>query len=121
MFKVSGALSLERKILATDEFTIIQDPNDGSPILGLKNHPNIIRALPLIHSKRITVAPMWHLISSVCDRCRAAYESCDCIKLVDDGVSQTVTEAKPLGFFWTDRSAQQLDPSLPTKTEQDPQ
>jgi hypothetical protein len=117
MFRASGLLSLERKMLSPDEFTVIRDA-DGSPLLGLEDRPNIIRAIPLIRSAQITVAPIWHVIASVCDRCGAAYESCGCIKLVDDEFSQNVIEAEPIGFFWTDRSALHIEPELPTEDQQ---
>jgi hypothetical protein len=107
MFKVTGLLTIDRKILQTDEYELAQNPNTGAPIVGLKDHPNITRVLPLIRSNDLTLAPAWRLIDTNCNRCLHAYANCPCIKFVDDDVSDAVADANLLGFFWTDRSAYQ--------------
>jgi len=59
------------------------------------------------------VAPAWQIISAACSHCGGAYETCSCIKFVDSNVSDTVTDARLLGFFWTDRSAHNIAWTLP--------
>ena len=105
MFKVTGLLTIDRKILAPDEHDVVRNPRTGAPIVGLKNHPNVTRALPLIRSRGLTITPAWQLISTTCDHCGDAYESCSCIKFVDGNVSDTAKDGRLLAFFWTDRSA----------------
>jgi hypothetical protein len=107
MFKVTGLLTIDRKILRIDEYELAQNPTTGAPIVGLKNHPSLTRVLPFIRSKDLTVAPAWRLIATNCNRCGQTYRDCACIKFVDDDVSDTVVDANLLGFFWTDRSAHQ--------------
>ncbi len=113
MFKVTGLLTIDRKILEKDEYDVAQNLTTGAPVVGLKDHPNVTRALPLIRDKRLTVAPAWQLISTACSHCGGAYEKCSCIKFVDSNVSDTVTDARLLGFFWTDRSAHNIAWTLP--------
>jgi hypothetical protein len=113
MFKVTGLLTIDRKLVEPDEFEVARNPNTGAPVVGFKDHPNVNRALPLIRSKGLTITPAWQLISSTCDRCGGAYQSCGCIKFVDDEASDTVEDARLLGFFWTDRSAHNIAWTLP--------
>jgi hypothetical protein len=113
MFKVTGLLTIDRKILEKDEYDLARNPTTGAPVVGLKDHPHVTRALPLIREKRLTVAPAWQIISAACSHCGGAYETCSCIKFVDSNVSDTVTDARLLGFFWTDRSAHNIAWTLP--------
>lgn len=112
MFKVTGLLTIDRKILDRDEYDLA-NPLTGAPVVELKNHPNVTRALPLIRDKRLTVAPAWQIITTACNHCGGAYETCSCIKFIDTDVADSVTDARLLGFFWTDRSAHNIAWTLP--------
>lgn len=113
MFKITGLLTIDRKLLGPDEHALLRHPETGAPVVGLKNHPNVDRALTLVRTRGLTITPAWQLISTTCDHCGQAYDSCGCIKFVDDDVSDTVKDGQLLGFFWTDRSAVNLRWTVP--------
>jgi len=112
-FKVTGLLTVDRKILNQAEYDLLQNPHTGAPLIALRKHPNVDRALPLIRKPGLTVAPAWQLISSTCTRCHQVYQTCGCIKFVDNDVSDVTQDARLLGFFWTDRSACPAEWTLP--------
>jgi hypothetical protein len=66
---VTGLLTIDRKILETDEYDVAQNAINAAPVVGLKDHPNVTRAPPLIPGKRLTVAPAWQIITSACNHC----------------------------------------------------
>lgn len=104
MLKTSGLLIIERKFLEPSEFTQGESERHPAPIY-LVDCPSIRKADPLIREKRLTVTYAMILKGSECQKCKAEYRNCDCVKFVDDGVSCGVTSAELMGVFWTDRSA----------------
>ncbi len=104
MIQLSGMLLVTRKFLKPDEFTLI--PNEsGVPQVGLRNCEAVRRASSLIETKRLFPTTAWILTASRCEKCGNAYQTCNCIKFIDLGVTQTIIDAELLGYFWTDRSA----------------
>jgi hypothetical protein len=113
MFKPTGLLTFDRKILTRDEYELQRNTQTGEPVVALKGHPNVLRAMPLIRSLDLEVVSGWRLLLTTCNRCHMSYESCGCIKFIDDDVYDTVEDAHLLGFFWTDRSADNLTWTAP--------
>lgn len=102
--ELTGLLIIARKFLKPDEFVLLPHES-GIPQIGLRNCETIRRASHLIEAKRLVPTNAWILTTSRCEKCGQSYQTCGCIKFVDSGVTQTITDGEPLGFFWTDRSA----------------
>jgi hypothetical protein len=104
MIKTTGLLTIDRKFLEPGEYKLVPT-KEGVPVVGFRDCPSIQRVLPLVKEKHLTVTNALRLIATECQRCHKPYETCDCIKALDDGVCQEIKDAELLGFFWTDRSA----------------
>lgn len=53
---------------------------------------------------KIEIAPHFRIKQSICDKCGNEYRSCDCIKFLDDGVTETITKADMFRYIWTNRN-----------------
>jgi hypothetical protein len=107
MIKLTGLLTVDRKFLNPGEFAF-QKTDRYPPVISLVKCPSIERAMPLIKEKGLVVTTAFILKASECQGCHESYQECDCIKIVDPGVTQIVTDAEMCGVFWTDRSAWEL-------------
>lgn len=56
-----------------------------------------------IHKNGISIAPCFLINNSICSRCKNDYRLCNCIKFVDDGITEAPTIEKMLYCFWTNR------------------
>ncbi len=109
MIKTSGLLTVDRKFLLPGEF-IIQHSKQQLPVISLVRCPTIEKALPLVKEKGLVVAMAFIIKESECQKCHKSYNTCSCIKMIDAGVGQYITDAVPFGVFWTDRSARSATP-----------
>lgn len=55
--------------------------------------------------QEITCAPFYKIIEDRCSKCGKNYIHCDCVKFIDENVSDEVVSGKFLGMIWTNRSA----------------
>ena len=58
-----------------------------------------------IASNGITAVIAYQDNKSICSQCEKDYSSCGCISTIDENVLENITEAKPIGLVWTNRSA----------------
>ena len=58
-----------------------------------------------IASNGITAVMAYQDNKSICSQCGKDYSSCGCISTIDENVLENITEAKPIGLVWTNRSA----------------
>ena len=99
LFHGNGVLAFQRQFVKKD---FVKKLNFSDP--GLE----VALALPLDYasvmtSSEIKVAPVYEIKEEVCSLCKRKYETCDCVKFIDDDISTEVTEAKGIGLIWTDR------------------
>lgn len=59
----------------------------------------------LLSENRITVTPHFRIKQVTCKKCGGNYLQCDCIKFIDEGVTDEVSELDMFGLIWTNRSA----------------
>lgn len=104
MLKRTGLLTTDRKFLEPGEFTITDFERYPFPI-SLVDCPSIRKAAPLIEKTSLAVTYAMILKSSECRKCKSEYRNCECIKFIDADVTCIVKDAEPMGVFWTDRSA----------------
>lgn len=60
----------------------------------------------------ITVAPFYKINIDRCSKCGRDYSLCDCVKFIDEKVSDKVVDANLLGLIWTNRNASYPDGQL---------
>ena len=111
MIKTAGLLTIDRKFLESGEFEVEASVEAGVAI-KLVECPSITAALPVITKHKLVVSMATIIKSSKCSKCDGSYRDCNCIKLVDEGVTQTITGFELFGFFWTDRSAWSTSPTI---------
>jgi len=111
MIKTTGLLTIDRKFLESGEFEVEASVEAGVAV-KLVECPSITAALPVITKHKLVVSMATIIKSSKCSKCDGSYRDCNCIKLVDEGVTQTITGFELFGFFWTDRSAWSTSPTI---------
>lgn len=55
--------------------------------------------------RKIISAPFFRIIEDRCNKCGKEYAQCNCVKFIDEGVSDEVSKGKLLGLIWTNRNA----------------
>mgnify|MGYP003238579219 CR=1 FL=1 len=63
--------------------------------------PEIIDELQKYH---LSIAPIFHVKNSICNRCGKSYIDCDCVKFIDDA-SDSIQDLEWWGATWTNRHA----------------
>ena len=58
----------------------------------------------VLDTSEIRVAPVYEIKNETCTGCGKKYETCDCVKLIDD-TSVDVNDATMIGLIWTERHA----------------
>ena len=54
---------------------------------------------------KIISAPFYRINEDKCNKCGKDYSQCDCVKFIDENVSDVVVDADLLGLIWTNRNA----------------
>ncbi len=53
---------------------------------------------------KIIVAPFFRIKKAICRKCGKDYLKCDCVKFIDENVTDELTELDMPGLIWTNRN-----------------
>jgi hypothetical protein len=103
MLRQSGMLVFKRRFLKPEEYTVRIEGDGERAIADLvipKENPELYEA---VSSGVLRVALTFWLRESVCSGCGKSYRRCGCIRFLDDGVVQVISDTFPLGVVWNSR------------------
>lgn len=98
----SGILLIKRKQIESKfspQYEIIND----KVIFGLRIPDEENNLKDAIDKNEIFPARSFMKLASLCTHCNQNYQDCGCLKIVDNGVAEEITEIRTMPLFWTDR------------------
>ena len=97
LMRSDGTLHFERKMVPPE---MIEKTDCG--------HKDVYATLKLkeeeyniINNNNIQIAPMYKIKNSKCNKCGKPYFQCDCIKFIDDDVTEEIIDFEWLAMSWT--------------------
>ncbi|MCB2214369.1 hypothetical protein KQH50_03120 [bacterium] len=94
LMKDTGVLQFERKIIQVEKFETVIDKGEEKLKYGCRDSENEHITQRLQNGAELHLGYL--IIESICSKCENSYNVCECSKLLDEGVSQEVTQALPI-------------------------
>jgi hypothetical protein len=100
--KDTGILWAERRLLDEDEYLLTYS-EERSALEYLVKIAKDKTSVRLLEEEKISPALALLVKDSKCSACGASYVDCQCSKLLDEDVSQRITDVRDAFVFWTDQ------------------
>lgn len=100
LFHDNGVLAFKRQFVKKEYVDKLLSDKLGMEV----NLALPLKQANIIKSSELKVAPVFAIKNEICSRCNTNYETCGCVKFIDD-VSVELRDADYIGLIWTNRHA----------------